>query len=925
MHRAYDGPTTILRVNVSKCTGILSIALLAVLLITSFSTSLSQQTGILTGRVWDEETGEELVGANILLVGTSRGGTTDISGNFNLRGIPLGTYDLRVTFVGYATKIVRGVQVTGTEPVSLQILLKTEQFESEEVVVTAERLMSTESAILANRQKAMSIGDGLSAEQIKKAPDATSGDALKRVTGLTIVDNKFVYVRGVTDRYNGTMLNGVSVTSTDTDVDRKSFAFDMIPANLLENTVVVKTATPDLPGDFSGGMVQINTLDFPSRRIIRLGLSTSYNSITSAQGFSASQGGARDWTGMDDGNRSFPAESLTPTQLAQRLPNTWGVRQQRAPWNGAFNLAMGDHFQLGDDEAGAVAALSYSNAYSNQQFSEAPTYVYGGQPVFRFAGNSYTRNVLWTGLLDLNYKIAGNHKFSMRNSYNQSAQDNVALSTGTNIAGSSSRRQSISWDQRSLYLLQLGGEHVLPALEDLEMNWKLFSSSSRAEEPDRKQLEYTEGSNNDYSLGENYRTWSQLTERTRGASIDLSFGFPSTKIKAGATVEMKNRAFGIKAYSALPGRDPQYYNLVLLPADQIFAGENFGAGRFQFFDASAFTGAYDGDQRLNGYYAMADVSLNVPGGTVRINGGARLENFEERVTSPLAIDDPTLSTTRLQATDILPSVNIKYSPLEGVNVRLAHYQSVNRPEFRELANVLYLDFKTDQNTIGNPDLQRAYVHNNDVRVEYFPGAGEVIAASYFHKTISNAIEERLLAAPDRYVKTWFNSPEAVNAGWEFEARLSLAHLSNVLDNFTLTANYTTVASEVEYTDARTDQQGNAVRTTATRMMQGQAPWTFNIGFFYAHPTIGTNLSVMLNKQGRRPNAVGDVRDYDVYEEPRDMVDMSVSQPLFGFLEAKFSAKNVFGKERILTSGDKRVPFSSWLQGSSYTLSLSVNM
>ncbi len=213
--------------------------------------------------MWDEETGEELVGANILLVGTTRGGTTDIDGKFSLHGVSVGTYDVRFTYVGYAARIVRGVQVTQAGPVALEITLTPEQFETEEVVVTAERLLSTESAILANRQKAMSIGDGLSAEQIKKAPDATSGDALKRVTGLTIVDNKFVYVRGVTDRYNGTMLNGVPVTSTDTDVDRKSFAFDMIPANLLENTIVVKTATPDLPGDFSGGMVQVNTLDFP--------------------------------------------------------------------------------------------------------------------------------------------------------------------------------------------------------------------------------------------------------------------------------------------------------------------------------------------------------------------------------------------------------------------------------------------------------------------------------------------------------------------------------------------------------------------------------------------------------------------------------------------------------------------------------------
>jgi TonB-dependent receptor len=322
---------------------------------------------------------------------------------------------------------------------------------------------------------------------------------------------------------------------------------------------------------------------------------------------------------------------------------------------------------------------------------------------------------------------------------------------------------------------------------------------------------------------------------------------------------------------------------------------------------------------------MADIPMEIAGAALRINGGARLENFEERVTSPVAVDDPALITTTLQATDILPSVNLKYSPVEALNVRLAYFHSVNRPEFRELANVLYLDFKTDQNTIGNPDLQRAYVHNRDVRVEFFPNPGEVIAASYFHKTLSNAIEERLIAAPDRYVRTWFNSPNATNAGWEFEARLSLGHLGSALNTVMVTANYTAVQSDVEYTEEKTDQGGNAIRTTKTRMMQGQAPWTFNIGLFYTHPGFGTSLSVMLNKQGRRLNAVGDVRDYDVYEEPRDMVDLSITQQFSSLLEVKFSVKNVLDKEQIMTSGEGSVPFSSWQQGSSYALSLHVNL
>lgn len=901
------------------------IALLTLFIIMVSDTTHAQPSGSISGKVWDETTGEELVGANVLLMGTSRGASTDIAGTFSIRNVPFGTYDLRITFVGYRATTVRGVVVSAPLPLALQIPLRAEQVQTEEVVVTAERVLSTEAAILADRKKAIAIGDALSAEQIRRTPDATSGDALRRVTGLTIVDNKFVYVRGVTDRYNGTMLNGVPVTSTDTDVDRKSFAFDMIPANLLENTVVVKTATPDLPGDFTGGMVQVNTIDFPNRRLIRLGVSSTYNTMTTGQAFSASQSGSHDWTGMDDGGRSLPADATSGTQLAQRLPNTWSSRRMSAPVNSAFNLSYGDRFPMGDDEAGVVAALSYANTYSNQQFTESPTYVYGGQPVFHFAGNSYARSILWTGLVDVNYKLAGDHKFSMRNSYTQSAEDNVAVSTGANIAGSLSRRQSISWDERSLYLLQIGGEHVFPSWFGLGASWKAFASSSRADEPDRKQIEYTGGSGDDYALGENYRTWSTLHERTRGASLDLTLGFPGVKLKTGTTVEMKDRTFGIRAFSALPGRDPRFAALVLLPTDQIFDPGHFGNGQFQFLEASTFTGAYTGDQRLNGYYAMADVTFSLLGYDTRLTGGARLENFEEHVTSPAAIDDPTPITTRLQVTDILPSVNLKVSPIESLNLRLAHYQSVNRPEFRELANVLYLDFKTDQNTIGNPHLQRAYVHNNDIRAEYFPGAGEVVAVSWFQKTISQAIEERLLAAPDRYVKTWFNSPSATSAGWEFEARLSLGRLTTTLSNVSITGNYTSVTSAVEYNEAHTDASGNIIRHTAERMMQGQAPWTLNLGVLYTHPGWGTSVSILLNKQGRRLFAVGDVRDQDIYEEPRDMVDASITQPLFGSLEAKLSVKNALDKERILTSGDKRVPFSSWTQGSSYALALSLTL
>ncbi len=883
------------------------------------------QNASVYGTVVDQESGEELVGANILLIGTTVGGTTALDGAFRIRNVPPGTYSVRFSFIGYTAKMVTGVTVKAGESLKLDIVLSTEAFKQDEVVVTAERVLATESALLAERKKSATIGDGISAEQIKKAPDATTGDALKRVTGLTIVDNKYVYVRGVTDRYNGTSLNGVSVTSTDTDVDRKSFAFDMIPSNLLENTVVVKTATPDMAGDFSGGFVQVNTLDFPSKRVIRLGLSSSYNNNTSTQGFRASQGGSRDWLGFDDGGRAFPAKAMGTQQLAQALPNTWASRNQRAPVNGSFNIAVGDRIPIGQDECGFVGALSYSNTFTKTTFREAPAYVYGGSPVFRFEGDRYEYSVLWAGLLDLNYKISNEHKISFRNSYNQSAEDKVSLTNGVNLAGSNSRRQSAEWNQRSLYIGQIGGEHLLSGLGGLEAQWKLFASSSKAQTPDRKQVEYTLGSSNDEALGENYRTWSKLNERSRGLSLDLTYPLGPAKIKVGASGELKDRSFGIRAFSTIPGRDPRYFSLILLPVDQIFAPENFGQGKFSFIEASAFTGAYNGTQRVNAYYIMVDLPIDILGNHFRITGGARLENSEHNVLSPEALDDPTPVTAQLQNTDILPSVNITYNVTETINLRLAHYQSVNRPEFRELANVLYLDFDRDQNVLGNPSLSRAYVHNYDVRLELFPDIGEVLAVSYFTKQFHNAIEERLIAAPDRYVRTWFNSPRGTNSGWEVEARKSLAFLGGLFQGFSVSGNYTSIISEVEYTDSKTDIGGRTVVTTATRPMQGQSPWTWNLALLYTMPDWGTAVSLFYNKFGRRLEAVGDVRDQDVYEEPRDIVDAAVTQRLFAGVEAKFAVKNMAGKERVLTSGDQRVPYAGWTQGTTYTFSLSINL
>jgi len=900
----------------------------AVLLLTVTTVFTAQaQNASVHGTVFDRDTGEELIGANILLVGTTMGATTDIDGKFTVRGVPAGTYSVRISFVGYVAQVVSDFRIADGEESTLDISLAPEVFEQEEILVTAERVLSSEASVLAERKKSAVIGDAISSEQIRRAPDATSGDALKRVTGLTVVSDKFVFIRGVTDRYNGTSLNGVNVASTNTEVDRKSFSFDLVPSSLLENAVVVKTATPDLPGDFSGGLVQVNTLDFPATRVVRLGFRATYNSITTTQPFLRSQGGKTDWLGVDDGGREFPAGAPSGTELAQRLPNTWASRSSRAPLDASFNLSLGDRVGIGEaSEFGYVAAFSYSNSFERDEFRVAPTYVDGATPEFVFDGSRSHYSVLWSGLLDLSYKFSGLHKLSLKNSYNQAADDKVFDFAGVNIPGNDAQRQSTSWDERSLYMVQLTGSHLFPALAGLDLEWKAFSSTSDAAEPDRKQVEYTRSSGPYYILGENYRTWSTLDEKTRGARLDLSFPLFDAKLKGGALVEARARNFDIQAYSTDPSfLSPPNRALVIQPIDSIFRGENYGPGKFAFVPTSTFSGKYDGSNDLSAYYLMLDLPFHLFDQSFRLVGGARLENSRIRVTSPKAIDDPVIVTSNLNKIDLLPSVNLTYVINDLTNLRFAHYQSVNRPELRELAGVLYLDFNQDRNVIGNSSLQRAYIHNYDVRLEVFPGIGEVLAGSFFYKSLYNAVEERLIAAPDRYVQTWFNSPSGKNYGIELEVRKTLRFVGDYFRTVTVTGNYTWITSEIEYTEARTDPAGKAVITQAFRPMQGQSPWTVNLGLLWSDPDLGTSASILYNKFGRRLAAVGDQRNQDVYEEPRDLVDLSVSQRLNSLLELRFTMKNLLADEIRFTSGPDEIFYARYADGREYALGVSLNL
>lgn len=904
-------------------------------------------TGLVSGRIVDEASNEPLIGASVLLIGTTMGTSTDLDGEFEVEGIPIGVYDLRFTFFGYERKTIKGIMVKADESLELKVGMNPlnadaspEAFTIEDIRVVAERILSTDAAVLADRLKAATIGDAISAEQISKSPDATSGDALKRVTGLSVVDDKYVFIRGTTDRYNATMLNGVMVTSTDTDVDKKSFSFDMVPAALLANTVVHKTVTPDVPGDVTGGLVNVNTIDFPSERVATMGIGGSYNKGVTNEAIFTSRGGSKDYWGIDDGIRDFPGGDLKGSELARALPNTWGAVGDKAPMAGKLNFALGNRYRLGGQDLGFVGAFTYKNSYDTEEFFFEPKK--NGIADYRWGGTAYRFGVLWGGLFDLNYRPLHDHKFYLKNNFNHSASERIANFDGEPPnADFPSIGQAIEWDERRLYVGQLGGDHLFPSLLNTTLRWNFNYAASKAKEPDRKYIEYKvterlKGKPGYIQMRENYRTWTELTEDTYGFSTDLSFptGKLST-VSAGYLQSRRERDYGIEAWFAdAAGLEGQARGLIALEPDEIFAPENFdnsGVNGFAFREWGPFSGEYTGEHRLNAYYGMADLYFTLLGQQFRFAGGARFEDSDQVVVTIKDNDTGEDSVAEVKNGDLLPRLNFNYMIGDHANFRLAYSETVNRPEFRELSDVLYYDYNRFQNVRGNPNLKRATIENYDFRTELFFGFNHLLAVSLFRKDLTDPIEETLIPSPERYVLSWFNSPEGRNDGYEIELRTRLGWLAypfgrggrSFMDNFSLTGNYTHVESEIRFTEQKTDTDGNRSDVEQRRPMQGIAPWMVNASFGFDMPWTGTTFTALFNKIGRRIWAVGDERDRDVYEEPRDVIDLALTQRLFHGTRLKFAVEDLTADDIVLTSeGNVRSTFSRITTSTSYSLTFS---
>ncbi len=911
--------------------------------------------GKIIGKVVDKATNEPIIGLVVLIEGTTTGTQTNFDGQYELINLKAGTYKLVFKYISYNTKIVEGIVVNAGKTTTLNITMEEQGKQLNEVVVTSTYKRESLGALYTIQKNNVTISDGISSDIIKKSPDRSTSDVLRRVSGASIQDNKFVVIRGLSDRYNVALINGSPLPSTEPD--KRAFSFDIFPANLLDNMTITKAATPDLPGDFAGGVIQLNTKDFPEESFFNVNMGLSFNSITNGKKFvQNSTTGKYDFLGVDDGTRAIPdgipSEENYPTNakkaaaMSRLFSNDWGYTDNNAAApGGSFQILYGNKSKIAQKDFGYVYGITYNNTQRYNQI-ERQDFDNSVGKRFVFADDNYKNNITLGALLNLSYQTGKNSKVSLKNIYNINTDINTIVRNGYNLednAPDTIKIKGYNYEFTSKRLLssQVNYEKVFPTNN---IKFKANGGVSRIDrdEPDARSLQY---SNNitqspdapmlaqiNFTPDKNARKfYSKLNENTYSFGSDVTVPFDLFKdkssIKVGVYASKREREFSARFFGYKRQGFPISDSVLSLGPEHLFDVSNLADSSkspfkgFILEDITNPTARYTAQNNLQAAYIMFDNHLLK---NVRFVWGARVESNNIKLQSPG--DSLELNITNV---DVLPSANITYALSEKMNLRFAFSKTVSRPEFRELATFEYEDFITNTLIQGNPNLKRALITNYDVRWEIYPRAGEVMSVTGFYKNFNNPIESVYLGGSNK-TKTFQNVTEAKNYGLELEFRKKLNFLNafNALaweqwDNFTIYANTSFISSKV-------DLRGNINAADSIRPLQGQSPYIVNAGLQYSEPKSGLSFSVLYNVIGRRIVEAGYLGYENVWEAPRNLLDAQVSKVFMSHFEVKLNVSDILNQKRIYYQDidknksynedkDNKILSTSW--GTTYSFSL----
>ncbi len=873
----------------------------------------AQGTGKLVGRVLDADGGVPLGGARVSIAGTTLNATTAVDGRYTIASIPAGTVTVRSLMIGYGPKSVSGVVVVSGEVTTQDVTLGAQAVQLAEITVSAGAEQGSVNAALDEQRNSIAVVSAISSEQIARSPDSDAAAAVQRVSGATVQDGRYVSVRGLGDRYTTASLNGARIPSPEPE--RKVVPLDLFPSSLLSGITTAKTFTPNQSGDFSGGAVDIRTREFGGQRYQAFSVSTGFNDAVTAQDVLFAQSTGRDWLALGASPRALPS-AVADADFTQQLPasqvnaligtlrNSWSANTRTIPPNGGFGLSLGGSLPTGGDGVSYLLSGTYSATQEikkGQVRALASTQGSGeAEETDRFEGTTGRSSVLWGGIANLSSTFGSHTKVSLNNTYNRTMDNEGRRETGlSENLGLPLDIQRLRYVERNLLSSQLSIHHELSARH--QVDWGVSYSDVSRKEPDRSEIVYARESEGTapawygFSNEAAVRTFGDLGEQSieANASWQVLLGAPASRrtVEIGGLYRATDRDALNNSYSISLARPLSLEDRQRAP-EEIFGGAFTGTGDENFrIVPLAAGGSYNATDRLAAGYVMITMPL---GSRLDLIAGARLENSRVRVASRSTVGQPSLAEPTF--TDVLPSVALTWRTNDDMNVRLSATQTLSRPEYRELSPILFREVIGFDNVRGNPDLQRALIQNYDMRWEWYPKQGEIISVGLFAKKFTDPIERVYLGSSGTRIISYVNAKGANNYGVELEVRKELDVLGAALRNFAVFSNATIMKSKIEI-----DPTAGSI-TNAERKMVGQAPYVFNAGLTWSHPTTDASATVLFNRVGDRITEAGEVPLPDVIEQPRNVLDLSLRFPIAGSLSARVDAKNLLDAPYLITQG-----------------------
>ncbi len=851
--------------------------------------------GVIAGQVVSSEEGTPVAGARVLVRGAEGEAETDAQGRFQLQ-VPVGTQSVSVIHTKYSLQTTNDIEVKKDETTEVKIELSPAATQLDDVVITAPYIQGGVASVLADRRKSTTVQDGLGSDDIAKTPDGSASSATRRIVGASVVGGQFLFVRGLGGRYSNVRLNGVPMPSTDPDLP--GFQLDLFPTSLLSGLTISKTFSPDIPGDFAGGSLNVETRSFPEEFMLKLNTSVKYDTLTTFKDVLDYPGGSTDWLAFDDGTRAlpdripaeqirtqnrfnpevgFPAEEID--EMAASFPNNWKRGTTTGLPNLSVGLSIGDTIKTSAGDIGYFFTLGYKHNMQRTVNTIRGVRLTGGEVSARdeLTQETGSQDALIGTLGTISYAPTEDHRITVVSMLTQTASDDTR-----NVNGFSDREggevdlTTYQFVERQLLFNQLLGEHKELA-DFLDVRWQLNTARVRRDQPDSRTIVYRQdpdGLRFWGIQGSGEHLYSQLEQEDYGGGLDLkALLWEDAAAKTGYMGRTSDRTFKARRFQSTVDDN----SASLLPPEELFDPDTAGE-RWTIQEITTATDGYRAEQDLHAAYVMLDTPIV---GKLRGMTGVRAERFHQSINAvapfrlapdqipdedeEVEVDDANPTSGDRLDIDYLTAASLSYAFTESMTLRAAYGGTVARPQIRELAPFVVQDYVRRRTIRGNPALKRTFIHNFDLRWEIFPTPTEVFAVSLFYKIFEDPIEPTINSSNGDI--QYINIQGATNYGAEFESRIGLGLLSESLESFSFLANLAIIQSQVEFTD---EQQ--ALSTSSERPLAGQSPYVANLGIGYEPEETGFSTYVYYNVFGRRIAEAGSVGLPDVYEQPFHSLD-----------------------------------------------------